>query len=194
MENRTRQKEPVTTRNTAWIRALSVLPLVALIAGCSQGMNDLRQYAERIKQRPGGRIEPIPQIKPYESYSYQVEEERSPFEKDVDMAEEQEKQEGAGDGITPDFNRNKEFLERFSLDGLTMKGTLTIGGEKYALIQDPDGKVHRVTTGDHMGQNYGEILRIAPNEITLNEIVPDGMGGWRERQTTLSLPEEQEAQ
>lgn len=191
MEKRKRQEEPVTTRNAAWMRTLSVLPLVALIAGCSQGMSDLRQYAERIKERPGGRIEPIPQIKPYESYSYQVEEKRSPFEKDVELADDKDKQQATGDGITPDFNRNKEFLERFPLDGLTMKGTLTIGGEKYALIRDPDGKVHRVTTGDHMGQNYGEVLRISPQEITLNEIVPDGMGGWRERQTTLSLPEEE---
>lgn len=191
MDKRKRQREPGTTRNTAGIRALSALPLVALLAACSQGMNDLQEYAERIKQRPGGRIEPIPQIKPYESYTYQVQEQRSPFEPDVNLANEQEQKEAAGDGISPDFNRNKEFLEQFPLDGLKMKGTMTIGGEEYALIRDPNGKVHRVTRGDHMGQNYGEILRITPYEITLNEIVPDGMGGWRERQTTLSLPEEQ---
>ena len=35
-----------------------------------------------IKERPGGRIEPLPQIKPYETFDYSVQNRRSPFVQD----------------------------------------------------------------------------------------------------------------
>jgi type IV pilus assembly protein PilP len=47
--------------------------------------------------------------------------------------------------------------------------------------------VHRVLPGNHLGQNDGRITAIAENEISLVEIIPDGMGGFIERPAALAL-------
>ena len=39
-----------------------------LLAGCSDDLDDLRADIEKAKQRPGGRIQPLPEVKPYVSH------------------------------------------------------------------------------------------------------------------------------
>ena len=59
-----------------------VLPmiLVSLLAGCAQrDMNDLRGFIEEVKQRPPGRIEPLPEIKEVETHTYASSDLRNPF-------------------------------------------------------------------------------------------------------------------
>jgi type IV pilus assembly protein PilP len=89
--------------------------------------------------------------------------------------------------IRPDVSRPREFLEQFSLDTLAMVGTLRLKGRTYGLVQTRDGLVHRVLPGNHLGQNDGRITAIAENEISLVEIIPDGMGGFIERPAALAL-------
>ena len=60
------------------IRALA-LCILALLLGCAAGVEDeMLAYADDIKARPGGRIEGLPQIKPYENFSYSADDVRSP--------------------------------------------------------------------------------------------------------------------
>jgi type IV pilus assembly protein PilP len=66
--------------------------------------------------------------------------------------------------------RNREYLEGFPLDALKMVGTLHVAGKLYGLVQDKDRRVHRVTTGDHMGQREGRIIDITPAKISLVEL------------------------
>jgi type IV pilus assembly protein PilP len=68
-----------------------------------------------------------------------------------------------------------------------MVGTLSNAQAAYGLIQDSDGLVHRVTIGDHMGQNYGRITNITDSEIQLLEIVSDGLGEYYERPAAIGL-------
>ena len=49
--------------------ALLAIALVGL-AACGVGMDDLDSYINEVKARPGGRIEPLPEITPYEIYTY----------------------------------------------------------------------------------------------------------------------------
>ncbi|MGH8378315.1 MAG: pilus assembly protein PilP, partial [Gammaproteobacteria bacterium] len=63
----------------------------------------------------------------------------------------------------------------------------TIKGGTYALIRDGDGVVHRVGIGQYMGQNFGKVTKISQVGLVLREIVPDGQGGWVERDTTVQL-------
>ena len=75
---------------------------------------------------------------------------------------------GAGlAGVRPDQKRNREFLEQYSLDTLRMVGTLRLGSHMYGLVETRDGLVHRVTTGNHMGQAEGRIIEITPAKISL---------------------------
>src|ERR1700754_581795 len=57
--------------------------LVALtplfLSACSDDLGELQQKVAEIKSRPGERVEPLPEIKPYESYTYNAATLRSPF-------------------------------------------------------------------------------------------------------------------
>jgi len=58
-----------------------VLAAGFVLGGCGADMDDLDQYINEIKARPGGRIEPLPEITPYEVFSYTADKRgfRSPF-------------------------------------------------------------------------------------------------------------------
>jgi len=153
--------------------------LAGSLAGCAQDMHDLKQEVAKLEKRPGGKIEPIPEMKPLPKYAYSVPEEtRTPF-----MAPKDD-QVDEGNGLTPDVDRPKEPLEQFPLDALAMRGIIDRQDTTYALIRDGNGVIHEVVLGDHMGRNYGEVIGIGETSVTLEEIVPDGQGGWK-KQTTV---------
>ena len=168
------------------LRILALAAALALLAGCGDRMQDLKQYVAQTKALRGGQIAPLPQIKPMETFTYDDLNLRSPF---VPLLQNFANAGiGAGtSGLHPDPNRSREYLEQFPLDSLKMMGTITLNGVMYALIRDGDGVVHRVTVGNYMGQNFGKIIKIGQAGLILREIVPDGQGGWAERMTTVQL-------
>ena len=155
------------------------------IAACGGQMDDLDQYINEVKARPGGRIEPLPEITPYAVFTYVADAQgvRSPFVPDTPQATTT----GVGGGIRPDSDRSREFLEGFPLDTLRMVGTLDMGNTMYGLVQTSDGLIHRVVPGNFMGQNDGRINVIDESEIELVEIISDGIGGYIERDAAISL-------
>lgn len=165
---------------------LPVLLVTGLVlTGCSTDMDDLDQYINEVKARPGGRIEPLPEITPYEVFTYVADAEglRSPFVPDTP----QSAAGGPGGGTGPDLNRSREYLEQFPLDTLKMVGTLNIGDTTYGLIQTQDGLIHRVVPGNYVGQNDGRIVAVTDSEIEVVEIISDGIGGYLEREAAVSL-------
>lgn len=168
--------------------ALLALLTPLLLAGCSgDNLDDLRAYAEQVKARKHGGIEPLPEIKPHEAFLYQATDLRDPFAP-APFAQSAPSAPVAG-GVRPDVNRSKEPLEDFPLDTLRMVGTLERNQDRWGLVQAKDGTVHRVKTGNYAGQNYGKIVAISEQQIDLTEIVPDGLGGWTERKASLALTE-----
>jgi len=161
-----------------------VLVLLAVgLSACGGGADDLDQYINEIKARPGGRIEPLPEITPYEGFNYiaDVQGLRSPFRPDTPQAA------GGGTGPRPDVDRSREYLESFPLDTLGMVGTLHINETMYGLVRTSDGLIHRVIPGNYMGQNDGRITEISESGIGLVEIISDGIGGYIERDAAVSL-------
>ena len=154
--------------------------LVTGLAACSSADDELDRFIEDTKKQPGGRVQPLPEVKPYEMFVYADTEKRSPFSPS-----------GPGgtstNGLRPDVKRNREFLEQFSLDTLKMVGTLHLGNTTYGLVQSKDKLVHRVVVGNYIGQADGRITEITPAKIVLTEIVPDGLGGYIERPAALGL-------
>jgi type IV pilus assembly protein PilP len=151
-------------------------------------MTDLRAFVEDVKQRPPGRIEPLPEIKEIETHTYSSAELRNPFA--PEQSQETQSNVAQSNGLMPDFNRRKEELEGFPLDSLRMVGTLEQDEFNWGLIKTKDGTIHRVKTGNYMGTNYGKIDRVSEEKIELTEIIPDGQGGYIERQATVALGEE----
>jgi type IV pilus assembly protein PilP len=164
---------------------LVLVAAILSVAACGADQDDLDQYINEVKARPGGRIEPLPEITPYEVFTYVADAEgvRSPFVPDTPQATTT----GAGGGIRPDSDRSREFLEGFPLDTLRMVGTLNMSDTMYGLVQTSDGLIHRVVPGNYMGQNDGRINTIDESEIELVEIISDGIGGYIERDAAISL-------
>ena len=156
--------------------------LASGLTACSSADDELTRFIEDTRKEPGGRVDPLPEVKPYETFVYAAAEMRSPFVPGGSGG-------NAGAGLRPDSKRNREFLEQFSLDTLKMVGTLKLGGRMYGLVQTKDGLVHRGADGNYLGQADGKITDITPAKITLTEIVPDGLGGYMERPAALGLYE-----
>jgi type IV pilus assembly protein PilP len=157
--------------------------LVAL-TGCDGNQQELQAYIDLVKARPGGAIEPLPEIRPAPSYVYEPGERRSPF---VPDAPARVLTANPNAVAPPDASRPREYLENLPLDSLTMVGTLKNSTGNFALIREPKGLVHRVTIGNHMGNNFGRVVGISESEVDLVEIVADGLGGYMERPASIGL-------
>ena len=166
------------------------IPLMVplLLAGCAnQDMSDLRDYVAEVKGRPASGIEPIPEVKQVIGFVYSAKNRRDPFTPQEDETAATEAI--LDNGIRPDPNRRKEELESFTLDSLRMVGTLEQDDQTWGLIKTTDGTIHRVATGNYMGQNDGRITRISEDKIELIELVPTG-SGFLEKEAAVALGEE----
>ena len=188
------------SRQSGALRALvTVLAVSVLVAGCGGGsMADLKSYIERMKTRPGTAIEELPPIAPYVVYTYPCDgavpcvDPFAPFhvEPPDPCADPNTPCETIVDGgPSPNFDRNREELESYPLDALRMMGTLEKGDQYWAILRDPESIIHRVKIGNYIGQNHGKIIEVTENRIALLEIIPDGRGGWEEREAQLALAE-----
>ncbi len=168
-------------RSTRGARVVSIAVLASFIAaGCSSGESDLQKWISDTKKKPGGRIQALPEVKPYETFVYGAGNLRSPFQPQGPGT-------AGGQNLRPSSRRNREFLEGFSLDTLKMVGTFKVGGSFYGLVQSKDGLVHKVQPGNYLGQNDGKVTDISGSKISLVEIIPDGLGGYIERPASLAL-------
>lgn len=176
-------------RRLWWVMAFLSLGL----SGCVwvNDTTDLRQFVAKTMAKPGGKIQPLPEFKPYESFVYEGSSLRDPFQPLV-PATQANQVAGADSGIKPDKERPKDYLEGFAIDKLKMVGTITPLGQTklFALVRDPKGEIHRVTTGDHMGLDYGKVVKVTDRAVELVEIISNGRGGWMKRPRNIALPEQ----
>lgn len=172
------------------IRTLLAGSVLLGLAACSKDPSaDLVEYVDRVKGQQKSSIEPLPEFKPYESFTYAAVDLRDPFTESTTTTQRAIALPTTSSGLTPDFERPREPLEEFPLDSLRMVGTLEQETDNWALINDADGTIHRVQPGNYVGQNYGKIVRVTDYEVQLTEIVPDGIGGWIERQASIAISE-----
>ena len=183
-----------------YIRLTIILLAILGVAGCvSSDMSDLEKQVSKIMSKPGGRLEPLPEIKPYEAYVYESGKSgaRNPFKRFyvVEQSLAIEKSEGPiDDGLTEEMrneiqNRNREELEGFELDSIKMVGTLQNEDNHWGIVLDPGGIVHRVKTGNYIGLNIGKITSIQEEQIEIREIIKDNSGRYGERKALLPLTE-----
>ena len=170
-------------------RAASLIFVVALLGGCGGDMSDIDSWMVEVKARPKGAIEPIPVFKPYESFTYSAQSLRAPF--DMPPSAEELASMKPAENVKPDLLRPREFLERFSIEQLSMVGTLSQNGTMWALVADGEGGVHRVRVGNYLGKDHGKIVETTETSIAVDEIVPNGTGGWIQRPRTIKLAEEE---
>ncbi|MCX4192637.1 pilus assembly protein PilP [Methylophaga sp. OBS1] len=169
-------------------KTLAILLFLLPLVGCQQDKEDLNSYVARVKAQQKSDIPPIPVMKTYESFDYAAADLRDPFIPTVVDVPEEPVREIEDNGLRPDENRRKEVLEQYALSEMQFVGTLE-QDQIWALIRSPDGVIHRVQVGNYMGLNYGEITAISDTSLELREIVPNGNGGFVERETTVAAVE-----
>ena len=163
-------------------RVFSLLLMVAVLAGCGgESHQDLRAWMAEQGKGSRGKLDPLPQIKPYEPFAYNAFDLPDPFK-----PRKIEPTKGASK-LQPDLARRKEPLESYPLESLSMVGTLEKNKVLFALVRTPDKDVYQIRAGNHIGQNFGVVTGIADNELKLKELVQDGAGDWTERSSTLQL-------
>ncbi len=154
------------------------------VSACSQDVSDLQSFIAQTKSAHVGSVKPIPQFKPYESFSYSAADLRDPFVSTTDLGEDDGTKTSL---LNPDSTRPRQPLEVFPLDTLSMVGILEQNDQLWGLIKDPQNIVHRIQVGNYMGQSEGRVIEINESAIFLVEIVPDGIGGYIERDASIAI-------
>ena len=164
------------------MKRLASILIVLGLTGCGGDMDDLQSFVAETGKDMQGKIEPLPQVKAYEPFTYNAFDLPDPFKP-------RKLSTGGGGGMQPDLNRPKEPLEAFSLETLKMVGTLSRKGVIHAVIKTPDNAIYHVRKGNYVGQDFGLITQIGNSDVNLREIVQDSAGDWSERTSTLILQE-----
>ena len=155
------------------------------VAGCGgqSGKTDIDQYMREMRARPTGKIEPLPEFKPYEMFAYQAAGMRSPFEPPVILNSNSHQ---INSNVKPNLTREKSFLEQFDIESISLVGSISNEDGLWGLVRTSEG-VHRVKAGDYMGRNHGRIDYIDEQELRVIEIIPAGDNLWIERPRSLIL-------
>lgn len=164
--------------------ALALLLLVGLTACSGEENVELQAYVNEIKAKQKGNIPPLPKPIVFEIFTYNDSTLRNPFVPTVELQAAE-----SNNGLKPNMNRERDVLEQYALGSLKMMGTLERDNRRWALIRASDGTLYRITVGRHIGKNNGKVVSITETQLELKEIVPNGLGGWIERMTTLAASE-----
>jgi len=166
--------------------ALLMLAGLALAACGGESHQDLRNWMAEQGKGAKGKLDALPQVKPYEPFAYNAFDLPDPFKpRKIEPAKGNSK-------LAPDTTRRKEPLESYPLESLAMVGTLQKDNQTYALVRTPDKDLYQIRPGNHLGQNYGVVLGVSDSEIKLKELIQDGSGDWTERSSSLQLLQPQE--
>lgn len=168
----------------------SIYLLTFLLVSCNLQVQDPKKIIEDIKKSTPNSIEKLPELTTYTPMLYTAYKVNDPFSILINQTitnkdpialkiKQQSKR--------PDFDRPREYLENFSLDALVMVGTLKRKDEIWALIVDKHGILHKVKTGNYLGQNSGKIITINEEYLAVEEIVSDEQGGWTTRNATIKI-------
>ena len=170
-------------------KTLLIVAALALAACGSEEHSDLKQELNQLTKDFRGRVDPLPQVRPYEPVPYTAEGQIDPFRPQrIDVAQRKLSPSATNARVEKERDRPKEPLEAFPLESIQMMGTITQDRETFALVK-AGPNLYRVRKGNYMGQNFGVVTGIDESQITLKELIQDGGGEWVERNSALQLVE-----
>lgn len=175
-------------------RALLMGCATVMLSGCFDDINDIQAFMAKVDRDTPRGIEPIPAVKEFAHIAYSGGDKRSPFSKPKAEAI-QDKLAQLQDCLQPSRQRTKEALEKYSLTNLKMKGTMGYADDTWALIESlSDNSLHRVSVGNYMGLFHGRITKVNGEQVHLIEMVPDGTGCYKERNTVIDMSDDSKNQ
>ena len=163
------------------------------LAGCGgEEHSDLKEELAQLTKDLRGRVEPLPQVKPYEPVPYTAEGQIDPFRSERIEVAAAGRAGSAGTALVEEQKkRPPEPLEAFPLESIQMLGTITTQNQETFALVKAGPNLYRVKKGNYMGQNFGVVTAISETAVSLREVVQDpASGGWSERSSGLQLLEQ----
>ena len=163
-----------------------------LLQGCTGGDKEsLNTWMQLERESIKPNVKPIPEPSTFEPFAYTSESLLEPFstEKLATILKSGQSTVRQSALIEAELNRRQEPLEVFPLDAMTMVGTMKRKDGLIALVR-VNSLLYQVRSGQYLGQNYGRVIGINENELTLREIAQDAAGEWIERPAALQLQED----
>ena len=101
--------------------------------------------------------------------------------------------------IAPELLRARDVLEAYPRERLQYVGQIALKGEVEALVKVlPPAiaiketlmmNVHRVRVGSRLGQHFGKVLAVHPDQLVVEELALNPAGEWRTREVRMPLHE-----
>lgn len=161
-----------------------------LAAGCENSQENITKWMSEQTADMRGVVKPLPEVKIFPVVDYIALNDLEPFNATRIEPAKPEKRRLDDPRLNPD--RQREPLESYPLESLTMVGILGKGKSINALIQ-ADKALYQVRVGNFMGRNFGKVIAINQDSLELQELLEDLNEGWIEHVTTVQLQERQEA-
>ena len=170
------------------MKHLKIMFTTLLLLGCEAKIDDLQVFIAEVKQTTTVNIEPYPEFESKPTFIYSADTFRSPFQRprNTEIGVEV-KVASQSNCAQPDFNRNKQPLEKFGIDALSINGVFQSSGKKWILVKSNTGGLFKATIGDYLGLFFGKIDSIQNGTVSFTEMLPDGAGCWQKKQATLTM-------
>lgn len=166
-----------------------MLMVATLMAACADETNELSVWMEQQRREARATITPLVPPKKFLPQPYEAAAGVDPYStQKLSVAVKQEAAQ-PNSLLSAEMNRRREPLEAYPLDSMAMVGSITRSNQRYALLR-ADNLLYQVKSGDHLGLNFGRVMKITETDITLREVVQDAAGEWIERTSTLQLQEQ----
>jgi type IV pilus assembly protein PilP len=168
------------------MRALGLIAAVAALVGCAGSQQDaLRAWMAGQRAQVQPEAPSMAEPRPFTPQPYVEGGAIEPFDaRKLTQALGRDAARPDSGGSEPE--RSKEALEAFSLDAMTLAGSLRRGGQTVALVS-VNRRLHQVKVGHRLGLHGGRVIRIGETELILREAVQDATGEWIERTVALRM-------
>jgi type IV pilus assembly protein PilP len=166
-----------------------MLLAATLLVACADETNELSKWMEQQRREARATITPLVPPKKFLPQPYEAAAGVDPYStQKLSVAVKQEAAQ-PNSLLSAEMSRRREPLEAYPLDSMAMVGSITRSNQRYALLR-ADNLLYQVKSGDHLGLNFGRVMKITETDITLREVVQDAAGEWIERTSTLQLQEQ----
>jgi len=183
---------------------------IAFLTGC--GDSDVKKFIKHIHSNKG-HVEALPSLADAKTYQYGADNLRSPFgeegyanslQNEKLIVDQNINQQDFNNSTVkahhsdiqllktnPERNRDKAYLEQFALKDLKYVGSMRVNNYAWALILDPQGKLHHLQVGDYLGLANGKIEKISEQNIAIRELIPNNQRKWENRAIEMPLSKAQ---
>ena len=164
----------------------SLVTALMILTGCTAQVDDLRDYTSQVKANTQINIEAYPEFEVQTPFAYAANNMRSPFVRPR-VAKQSIVEVAKPNCLQPDFARQKESLESYGIDAITMSGMFNTNQKQWVLFKTNDGSLHKASYGNYIGLFNGKISAISSETVIITELLPDGAGCWQQKETKLTM-------